>query len=135
MDTYRGLGPPRWLCKVLGPGPAGLAGPLLALLWVTWTELGIVPVAGYAKPTHGQKSSVSGPGSLGSEGQEGWAGGPLKRMMSLRYLPTLMWGGLRLPNMDGGEEESQSALGCSGSALLWLALPLDLWLSRCLMWC
>ena len=25
LDTYRGLGPPRWLCKVLGPGPAGLA--------------------------------------------------------------------------------------------------------------
>lgn len=45
--------PPRWLCKVLGPGPAGLAGSLLALLWVTWTELGIVPVAGYVRPTHG----------------------------------------------------------------------------------
>lgn len=53
LDTYRGLGPPRWLCKVLSPGPAGLAGLFLALLWVTWTELGIVPVAGYVRPAHG----------------------------------------------------------------------------------
>lgn len=40
------------------------------------------------------------------KGSEAGLEASLKRTMSLLYLPTLMWGGLRLPNIDGSKKRS-----------------------------
>lgn len=44
----------------------------MVLLWVTWIGLDIVAVAGYVKPSHGQRAGASGPGS--------WAGSLLEEV-------------------------------------------------------
>lgn len=91
------------VCKVLAPGPPGLAGLFLALLWMTWTEVGIVPLTGYVRPTHGQKASLSGPGGSGSIRQWSWVGSLLEEGHA--------------PSLPGGSDVGRSEAPCHGCVM------------------
>lgn len=88
---------------MLAPGPPGLAGLFLALLWMTWTEVGIVPLAGYVRPTHGQKASLSGPGGSGSIRQWSWVGSLLEEG--------------HVPSLPGGSDVGRPEAPCHGCVM------------------